>query len=198
LQAAEVISTPKLVIDLLRLLDERGILYAIGGSFASSAWGQPRQTFDLDIVVSIDLSQALALAAEVGDDFLVSAEEVTDALVGTGAFRSFQLLHIEEAFKVDVFILEPPAYGDELLARRRSYPLGDGYEAFFTSPEDIVIAKLRWFVLGNRVSDKQWNDIVHVLETQWPALDLNYLQRWCRFFEVMLELDQAISQVVTP
>ena len=46
-----MISTPNLVIELLERLERIGIQFIVGGSFASSAWGQPRQTYNLDLAV---------------------------------------------------------------------------------------------------------------------------------------------------
>lgn len=63
--------------------------------------------------------------------------------------------------------------------------------------EDIVLVKLRWFELGNRISDKQWNDIVQVLEVQHGNLDEAYLIKWARHFNVLDLLREAQLQVVT-
>src|SRR5258708_3377107 len=122
-----MILTPQLVIDLLRLLDQHQIPYAVGGSFASSAWGQPRQTHDLDLVVLINLEQTKELVEHLQTDFVSSISEIEEALSSQRPFRSFQLLHIEETFKIDVFILDPPIYAEEFIARRHSYLLGQGY-----------------------------------------------------------------------
>ena len=70
-----------------------------------------------------------------------------------------------------------------------------GKEFPIASAEDIVITKLRWFVLGNRISDKQWNDIVQVLEVQQGNLDLEYLTRWANYFQVLDLLREAQSQI---
>ncbi len=73
-----------------------------------------------------------------------------------------------------------------------------GKEFPIALPEDIVIIKLRWFVLGNRISDKQWNDIVQVLEMQAGNLDEEYLTLWATHFNVLELLRDAQSQIVVP
>jgi len=45
------------------------------------------------------------------------------------------------------------------------------------SPEDVVLNKLAWYELGNRVSDQQWRDIQSILRVQGDTLDQDYLQR---------------------
>lgn len=193
-----MIPAPELVTKLLQTFDRLSIPYAVGGSFASSAWGQPRQTRDLDLGVVISLAQVTELANATEGEFMLSRSDMEEVASGQAEFRSFQLLHWDELFKIDVFALNASDYTQELLARRRAYLLGAGYMAQFLSPEDIVLTKLRWYVLGNRVSDRQWNDIVQVLEAQWETFDFPYADRWGEHFGVADELQQAKDQVVLP
>lgn len=46
------------------------------------------------------------------------------------------------------------------------------------SPEDIVLAKLRWYDLGGRTSERQWSDISGVLRVQSGKLDWGYIEEW--------------------
>lgn len=73
-------------------------------------------------------------------------------------------------------------------------PVGPGLHIPVSSPEDVILHKLRWYQLGNRVSDRQWNDIVQVLEVQAGRLDLDYLDRWAKHFGVKELLELAIEQ----
>lgn len=189
-------STPNLIIELLDCLQELGIEFFVGGSFASSAWGQPRQTYDLDLAVVLNPSDVHKLHEATRRDYMGSESEMLEALGSTEPFRSFQLLHFEETFKIDFFILVPSEYVSECLRRARRYELASGKCYPFASPEDTVITKLRWFVLGNRISDKQWNDIVQVLEVQQNQLDERFLDKWAVFFGVYDLLVEARSQVV--
>jgi hypothetical protein len=191
-----VISTPSLVIELLECLQNLGIRFVVGGSFASSAWGQPRQTNDLDLAVLLKPTDIQNLYEATRQDYMGSESQMSEALESTEEFRSFQLLHFEETFKIDFFVLNPSEYVSESLSRAQRYELAPGRSFPFASPEDTVITKLRWFVLGNKVSDKQWNDIVQVLEIQQGQLDEAYLDRWARFFGVVDLLVEARSQVV--
>jgi hypothetical protein len=49
---------------------------------------------------------------------------------------------------------------------------------FMSTPEDIILAKLEWYRIGNEVSDRQWQDIQGALKTQSGRLDLEQMQRW--------------------
>ena len=43
-----------LVVQLLEDLERLELKFLVGGSFASSAWGQPPQTNDLDLEILVD------------------------------------------------------------------------------------------------------------------------------------------------
>src|SRR5438270_87790 len=122
----QVAQLPNFLVDLLRRLDTHNIKYVIGGSFASSAWGQPRQTHDIDIAVLTVATQAKLFAEDVQGDFLLSFDEIENAFTNRGPFPSFQLLHMDELFKVDMFVLENDEYSAELMRRRREYPIAEG------------------------------------------------------------------------
>ena len=54
---------------IVRILEELGIEYHLGGSFASSLHGVPRQTHDVDLVAALSLRKAAQLVARLSEDF---------------------------------------------------------------------------------------------------------------------------------
>jgi hypothetical protein len=66
----------------------------------------------------------------------------------------------------------------------------DVEEVWLASAEDVILSKLRWFRLGNEVSQVQWSDITSTLKVRKEALDFEYMQRWAEF----LKLDDLLGR----
>lgn len=175
-------------------LERLEIPYVVGGSFASSAWGESRQTNDLDIAVHISSQQGDELASTLSEEFLISGPEIRLTLQDRNPYRSFQALHFEEMFKIDVFVPHDTPFVRSEFARARRVELLPDLFVRCSTPEDIVLRKLMWFELGNRVSDRQWNDIVQVLEVQRVTLDDHYLAKWAEELDVADLLKEALAQ----
>ena len=65
---------------------------------------------------------------------------------------------------------------------------------FVLSPEDIVLAKLEWYRMGNEISDRQWRDILGVLMIQQGQLDHPYLRRMADMLGVEDLLERALQE----
>ena len=55
--------------------------------------------------------------------------------------------------------------------------LQSNVEFYFSSPEDIIIAKLQWYRIGGFVSERQWLDVIGVINVQGDLLDKKYLKK---------------------
>lgn len=174
-------------------LERLGIPYAVGGSLASSLHGVMRSTLDVDIVADMRLEHVQPLAAALSAEFYADDEMMKDAIQH---HSSFNLIHYETAFKVDVFICKTRAFDQQQLARRRiSVIATDPEESIYvTSPEDIILSKLEWYRMGGEVSDRQWRDILGVMKTRAGGLELEYLRHWARELNVSDLLDRALKE----
>ncbi|MFH1620104.1 MAG: hypothetical protein ABIG11_09425 [bacterium] len=170
----EGLTVLKAVVDAL---EANGIHYMLGGSFASSFYGIPRATFDADIVVETASADAERLYASLKDAFYADPEDISEAAAKQS---SFNLIHLETAFKVDIFPLKTDEYSKQAFARRRKQPLfmEGGAAIWLQSPEDVIISKLLWHKSGGETSKNQSSDISGVLKTQAGALDMKYLNFW--------------------
>jgi len=101
------------IIDQLERLDIR---YMLVGSFASNYWGRPRFTHDADMIVEIPVSKAASLASALEADFYAPEFVIEEAI----AKRShFNVIHLEQSFKVDFWVRRDEPYAREDFQRRR-------------------------------------------------------------------------------
>jgi hypothetical protein len=100
----------ELLLDCVRRLNRAGITYMLTGSMASSAWGIPRSTHDLDFVVQLTPSQIPSLVrAFANPDYFLDDAAVRAAYQPP---YQFNLIHIPSALKtcpeVNVVLLDQP------------------------------------------------------------------------------------------
>jgi hypothetical protein len=162
---------------LIETLDHLGIPYAVGGSFASSFHGIARATQDLDLVVELPTNRVRDLYQAVAPHFYADEETMLDA-IRRGI--SFNLIHLDSGFKFDLFVAgRHPLGRDQLLHRGKVTTAllgGDPLHVDMVSAEDIVLAKLLWYRTGGEVSERQWNDLVSLVEVQRDKADRGYLE----------------------
>ena len=164
----EQIAVTMLVSDALETL---GVQYVISGSFASALHGVMRATMDADLVADLREEDIAPLVQGLGEGFYADAEMMREAIA---QYRSFNLIHLDTMFKVDVFVARPRDFDRTQLARRQLHLLSEDPErwAYVASAEDTILAKLEWYRMGGEGSDRQWCDSLGVLKVQGPRLDL--------------------------
>jgi hypothetical protein len=187
---AEPISITLLVIDAF---DRLGISYLIGGSLASALYGSMRSTLDADLVADVQLDHVSTLVKLLENTFYVDQNMIIDAVEHKS---SFNLIHLTTTFKVDVFIMKSSRFEQMQFQRRQLQTISDNppRQAYVASPEDIILAKLAWYRLGNEVSDRQWKDILGVLKIRAGQLDLDYLRQWASELRVTDLLIKAFQE----
>lgn len=179
--------------DFADILDSLGITYVIGGSVASSIYGKVRFTQDVDMTVESFEGKADEFFRLVRSDFYISWDAMQQALRQAS---SFNVIHLESAFKIDVFIQKDTEFEKQLLSRRKFMKLSESFKKAFSvvSAEDIILLKLRWYQQAGCSSEKQWEDILAVLEVQKDELDLGYLKKWSDILRINQLLENAISE----
>jgi len=109
---------------------------------------------------------------------------------------SFNVIHLESAFKIDIFIQKDDDFYRQLFLRRRKVKLGDSIDYLFdvVSAEDIILLKLQWYQSSGCVSERQWTDVLGVLAVQARSLDMTYLRSCSEKLGLKDILQQAIDQ----
>jgi hypothetical protein len=179
---------------LAREFERLGIRYLVGGSLASSLHGIPRATNDVDMVAEIREKHIGELVEALEAEFYIDAEMIQEAIRHQS---SFNVIHFATMFKVDVFILRNDETAREEMQRRGQYQLSDDPDEtlFLASAEDIIVQKLYWYQLGGKVSERQWTDVLGVIQVQGSQLDGAYLNRMAQRRGVLDLLTQALQAI---
>ncbi|HET9913859.1 MAG TPA: hypothetical protein VFQ13_18335 [Anaerolineales bacterium] len=178
------------VTDVLEKLD---IPYIIGGSLASTLYGMVRTTQDSDVIAEMHSEHIHPFITALQDEFFIDEEMIADAVHHNS---SFNIIHRETMFKVDIFIPKPRPFQKSQFARsqRQTFDLEPRVSANFASAEDTILSKLEWYRMGNEVSERQWRDILGVLKIREGELDLDYLHKWAKNLKVDDLLERALKE----
>ena len=161
----------------------------VTGSVASSLQGEPRATHDLDLVVAMTQEAVGSLIdAFPAPEFYLDEEAARAAIDTLGMFN---LIAISEGDKVDFWLLTDEPFDKSRFSRKRPEEVL-GVELQVPSPEDTILAKLKW---ANEAggSEKHVLDALRVYEVQGARLDRVYLDHWAAELSVV-DLWQRIQR----
>ena len=149
------------------------ISYMLTGSFASSSYGAPRTTQDIDLVIEATPEQLQKLAR-----LLPETEYYLDldaALAAQKRHSLFNVIDQATGWKIDLIIRKDRPFSEEEFRRRRQATL-EGVQIFVASAEDVVLSKLEWARLAH--SNRHIVDAAGILRLRWELLDRVYLEKW--------------------
>jgi len=95
----------------------------VGGSVATSAYGEPRATHDVDLVARLPMAKAGALCESLGDDFYANSDVVRAA---ARRHTRFNIIHFATTEKIDVYCVGDEPFQRHGLANRRVITVPDG------------------------------------------------------------------------
>jgi hypothetical protein len=178
-----------LAAQLHPVFESLGIPYYITGGVAAIAYGEPRTTQDLDVVIALPLQEirTLAQVLEASGFYVPGVEDAA-----AGRMSTLQITHIESIARADLMLSEDSEFEHLKFERKQQYELPGGVAVYLASPEDIILSKLRW---GQPVeSQKQWRDVLGILKTQGETLDYSYLVEWADTLGILNTLNRALIE----
>ncbi len=189
-----------MVMPVLAALRDLGVRHHIGGSVASSLLGVARSTVDVDIVADLRAVHVAPLVAALEAEFYVVEAAVREALRERSSFNA---VHFEEMYKVDVFVPKSRPFARQVAERAGWVTLSQqdqevaGVQRLpVSSAEDIILHKLEWYRAGHELSERQWLDVLNVLKVQAGNLEHDYMTRWAAELGVSDLLERAVREAV--
>lgn len=169
---------------LHNIFETLGIVYYITGGVAATAYGEPRSTIDLDLVINVSGRALYPLVESLeADGFYVPGIEDTVA----GRMKTLQITDQATIDRADLVVASNEPWENVKFGRRQ---IING--VYLASPEDVILNKLRWG--QNSQSEKQWRDVLGVLKVQGNNLDFDYLQQWANTLGLASDLTQACQE----
>lgn len=154
-------------------LEREGVVYMLVGSIASTIYGEPRFTQDVDLVLQLEEAVVPSLCdAFAPPEFYVSEPALLDCARRGGQAN---VIHPSSGNKAD--LIPPPDnhWGKSQLGRRRDIEIAPGVHGFVASPEDVVLGKLWYHSLGG--SEKHLRDVAGVIKSN-ADFDRAYVDSW--------------------
>jgi len=152
---------------ILETLEVSGVEYMIGGAIAEWAWGEPRATQDLDIVINLPVKAIGKFSKELEKrNMLVPAHIILDTMMENRADIPLNAIHMYSGLKADLYLMRD---GDKLrqsaFERRVKVDYGPPIgKVYLHSPEDLILYKLMY--LGLSGQPKHARDIAAILRAK--------------------------------
>ena len=141
---------------LVAILHRLGVRFHLTGGITSVAYGEPRMTQDVDVVVeNAAMARAIEpfIAAASEADFLLDVESVRRAVADKSMF---QLFDMAEALKIDVY---PRELVPGELDRSTLLEVFEGMQLPVASRPDAAASKLAWVAKGSHKSRRDLRQI---------------------------------------
>lgn len=126
-------------------LEAAGISYMITGSVASSIYGEPRNTLDIDLVVLIEADQIQLLPQLYPeDDFYLPPSDVIAIESRREAHGHFNIIHHHTGLKADIYLSRNHPILPWALAHTRRVPT-PACQITIAPPEYVILHKLEFY-----------------------------------------------------
>jgi len=174
--------------EFVGLFEAENIPYVLMGGFAVRAHALPRATYDVDFTILLsrtELPRLYRLMENLG--YTVPAQQWTgwvDTVKELPVIK-FQVFLGNAAIDVDLFLAET-SFQRQLLTRRQKH-YANALEAWFVTPEDLILLKL----LAGRPKDLV--DVGDILFIQGQP-DPEYLRRWAIQMGILPVLEEALRR----
>jgi len=184
----------ELLLFVVDCFEKLKIPYLVTGAIASIAYGEPRFTNDIDVVVDMKLSHIHKFKSFFPEkEFYLDENSMRKAI---DRRSQFNIIHPESGLKVDMIITKNDDFDQSRFGRTKKLNVSETKSADFASPEDVIIKKMQYFKEGQ--SDKHLRDITSMLKISSELIDRTYISFWSKKLsvnEIWKELQRKIKNI---
>lgn len=169
-------SPPDFYSVFLRGLNQAGVRYMVTGAVASTIYGEPRLTQDLDLVLTLSESTRDALlGAFPADQYYLPPRETLEHEAGRATGGHFKILHLETGLRADCYLVGENELNVWGLERRRPESIA-GETIWIAPPEYVIAWKLEFRRQGG--GERHVDDVARMLRVSHQLIDHDALQAW--------------------
>ena len=165
---------PNLFGIYLKILNENKFEYVLTGSVASIVYGEPRLTYDIDVVILLQEKEIdKFINAFPPEEFYCPPEEIIHTELKRDLYGHFNLIHHETGFKADIYF----AGKEELLKwafNNKQQIEFSGITVPVAPPEYVIIKKLEYYKEGK--AEKHLTDIQGILSNSKELINFDFLK----------------------
>ena len=180
----------ELAVLVFETAEKTGVDFMAVGAFAAGAYGVPRSTRDVDLLVSVSVAGGVeALVDSLSSVVEFDRQVVFDTL--TWGRRLVGKTRSAPPYKVELFeMFDDPFVVSEFSRRVKVFVPILKRTTWLPTAEDVIVQKLRW---GR---SKDLNDARDVLAVQGPeTLDMAYIESWCAKHGTSTRLADALAGI---
>lgn len=180
-------------VDLFQIFSSRfqeiNIAFIVSGSVASIAYGEPRVTHDIDLIIELSKNDVDKLVTIFPNgEFYLPPKEVINLEINRSSRGHFNIIHIDTGFKADVYLTGNEEFQKWAIENRRIIKVGAS--SLPIAPiEYVIIKKLEFYKEGK--SQKHLLDIAAMLRESGDIINGKFLEAKLEQFGLKKEWEEA-------
>jgi len=170
---------------ILKISEENNLNLMLMGGIAVSVWGNPRATYDIDVIIQCEKKDIDKLLKIFENNCFEIEKERPLKSIKNLYFVTLFYPKKRKKFIIDIFLTEGE-YFKEAISRKIFIKVFD-IKIPVISPEDLIIYKL----ISRRERDLE--DIRDILVIQKNKLDINYIRKWAEKLGVITFFEDELK-----
>jgi hypothetical protein len=181
------------LIDLFILpLEQARFEYMVTGSVASTIYGEPRLTHDIDLVLLLRVSDIEKFSSIFpSSEYYCPPPEIIRIELSRQNYAHFNLIHHESGYKADFYPFTGNTLHSWALKNINIIPISSDLQLKVAPPEYVILRKLQYYREGR--SEKHCSDIRKMLSLATFPIDRIIIEEWVSELELTKEWNYVLN-----